>query len=46
MPNPILDDIRKPFSFYGHGRPEASTANVKEDKGNGVLKSLSGAGSN
>jgi len=27
------DDIRKPFSFYGHGHSEASTANVKEDKG-------------
>jgi len=34
MHNPIPDDdIRKSFSFYGQGRPEASTANVKEDNG-------------
>jgi len=43
MQNPVPDDdIRKPFSFYGHGRPEASTANVRQGH-NGVLKSLLGA---
>jgi len=33
MQNPIPnDDIRKPFSFYGHGCSEASTTNVKKTR--------------